>query len=107
MSITEIELLGGFEKLIDDKKKHHEISSLIKNLTKLTSKTDYTFDEAESAISIGLTHHYFRPHGEIDFLAVLPDERLILNIEVKQQIVINPRNAKKLLKEASFQMKRN
>ena len=68
---------------------------------------DYTFDEAEQVICIGLTHHYFTPHGELDFLAALPDERLIFNIEVKQQISGNPRNAKKLLKDASSQMKRN
>ena len=107
ISMTESELLLAIEKVVDDKKKRHEISSIIKNLTKLTYKTDYTFDEAENAISIGLTHHHFRPHGEIDFLAILPDERLIVNIEVKQQIATNPRNAKNLLKEASYQMKRN
>ena len=105
--MTESELLWAIEKVIDDKKKHNEISAIIKNLTKVTNKTDYTFNETKNAISIGLTHHYFRPHGEIDFLAVLPDECLILNIEVKQQIKINSRNAKKLLKEASSQMKRN
>ena len=76
-------------------------------MSKLLGSNSYTLDEAKQVISVGLTHYYFRPDGELDFLAILPDENLIVNIEVKQQISSNPRTAKKLLKDASSQMLRN
>ena len=106
-SITEAKLLGALKKELDIEKKYDVARSIINNMSKLMGKADYTFDEAKQAISVALTHYYFKPDGELDFLAILPDEKLIFNIEAKQQISPTPRSAKRLLKDASTQMTRN
>ena len=90
-----------------DKKKFGVIKSMIKQMVKTMSKTNFTFNEAIRAISIGILYHRFRPDGEMDFVGVLPDAKLIFTFEVKYQIENSSQPPTSLLDSATKQTKHN
>ena len=52
----------------------------------IVSGRDYTELEARRIISVGLTHFYANKSGEMDFLIVLVEYQVIINVEVKYQL---------------------
>ena len=105
--ITSKQLLDFLEKEIRDKKKCNTLTSIVEKMSKNMNQKNYDFDEVRQLISVALTHHFFRPDGELDYLAALPDNKLILNIEVKYQISKRCGQARKLLSNAASQTSRN
>ena len=89
------------------KKKRGVIIDTIRQTSKAMKKQNYLFDEAQKAVSIGLLHHLVKPDGEVDYIGILADERLILNFEVKYQIADAQQPPTKLLADASKQTKHN
>ena len=104
--------LENLEKELDkqnrfDKKKFHLIKSMVQQIVKTMSKTHFNFNEAMRAISIGILYHRFRPDGEMDFVGVLPDAKLIFTFEAKYQIGKSSQTSTTLLDSATKQTKRN
>ena len=100
-------LIQAIQTNVTDKKKSNVIIQILKRMSKNMVKVDFDFSEIEQVISIGLIHDSARPDGELDYLVALPDERLLLNIEVKYQIVNKVGQAKKLLLNAAAQTQRS
>ena len=105
-SVTDLENELNKQKQ-NQKKKFGVIIGMVKQISKATGKSDYSFEESKEAISIGISHHYFRPDGEMDFIGVLPDDKLIFTFEVKYQLTDPSCPPTKLLNSATTQTKNN
>ena len=99
---SELEKQKKFEK-----KKFAFIRSVLKQICKSSGQNQFSLEEAKKAIVIGILHHYFKPDGEMDFIGVLPDERLVFSFEVKYQVVDPSKAPTKLLNDATKQTKNN
>ena len=100
-------LIQAIKTNVADKKKCDVIIQILKKMGKNMVRHDFNFSEIEQVVSLGLLHDSARPDGELDYLAALPDEKLLLNIEVKYQIISKDGQAKKLLMNAAAQTQRS
>ena len=102
-SLGEKVLISALENQGLEKKKLGVIISTLQRISKTLKKTDYTIVEAEQAVAIGLLHHFLKPDGEMDYLGVLADDKLLVNLEVKFQLSDRKEGAAKLLSNAADQ----
>ena len=99
-------LIRALEKQDIEKQKRGVLISTLQRISKSMNNTNYSFVEAEKAVSIGLLHHFLKSDtGEMDYLGILADHKLLFNIEVKYQISDKKKKATNLLSKASNQTK--
>ena len=89
------------------KKKRNVIKDMIKLISKATGKQTFTFDEAEKGIAMGILYDLFKPDGEMDFVGLLVEKKLIFNFEIKYQRANNTNPPTKLLDDATRQTSTN
>ena len=107
-SFTTNHLLTEIDRSITSNKLKSEV---IKDMTRIVSKnmkmSTFTIDESEKIISLGLFYHISKIAGEMDLIAILPDDKVLFNFEVKFQIADKNKSPTKLLNSATEQTKNN